>query len=94
MCNNLADARALALRLRDRPPADLDWLVARCQYSNRTEAIRVAIEAAIKAERSRAIDEQYTTAYTTYPQTLDELADLTFQSSANLADDAEDWSWL
>ena len=56
--------------------------------------MRVAIEAAIKAERSRAIDEQYTTAYTTYPQTLDELADLTFQSSANLADDAEDWSWL
>ncbi len=84
----------LALRLTDDLLADLDWLVTRCQYSSRTEAMRVAIETAIRAERSRAIDEQYQTAYTTYPQTLDELADLTFQSSSNLVDDAEDWSWL
>jgi metal-responsive CopG/Arc/MetJ family transcriptional regulator len=84
----------LALRLTDDLLADLDWLVARCQYSSRTEAMRVAIETAIQAERSRAIDEQYKNAYTAYPQTLDELADLTFQSSSNLDDDAEDWSWL
>ncbi len=56
--------------------------------------MRVAIEAAIKAERSRAIDELSNTAYTNYTLTLDELANLTLQSSANLADDAEDWSWL
>ncbi len=83
----------LALRLPDDLLADLDWLVVRCQYSTRTEAMRTAIEAAIKAERSRAIDEQYLAAYTKYPQTEEELADLSWQSSPDLDD--EDWSgWL
>ncbi len=84
----------LALRLPDDLLADLDWLVVRCNYSSRTEAMRTAIEAAIKAERSRQIDEQYIEAYTRMPQTDDELADLAWQSSPDLDDDEEDWSWL
>ena len=83
----------LALRLPDDLLADLDWLVARCNYSNRTEAMRTAIEAAIKAERSRQIDEQYAEAYTRLPQTDDEVADLAWQSSPDLDED-EDWSWM
>ncbi len=46
----------LAIRLPDETLADLDWLVVRCHYSSRTEAMR-AIEAAI-GERRRVIDEQ------------------------------------
>ena len=84
----------LALRLPDGLLADLDWLVGRCSYSNRTEAMRSALEAAIKVERSRAIDEQYVAAYSDSPQTEDELADLPHQSYANLDDADEDWSWL
>lgn len=83
----------LAIRLPDETLADLDWLVVRCQYSSRTEAMRSAIEAAIKAERRRQIDEQYIEAYTRVPQTEDELAHLRHQSFAHLDD--EDWSeWL
>ena len=83
----------LAIRLPDETLADLDWLVVRCQYSSRTEAMRSAIEAAIKAERRRQIDEQYIEAYTRLPQTEDELAHLRHQRFANLDD--EDWSdWL
>lgn len=83
----------LAIRLPDETLADLDWLVVRCQYGSRTEAMRSAIEAAIKAERRRQIDEQYVEAYTRMPQTEDELAHLGHQSFAHLDD--EDWSeWL
>lgn len=83
----------LAIRLPQETLADLDWLVARCNYSSRTEAMRSAIEAAIKAERRRQIDEQYIEAYTRMPQTEDELAHLGHQSFAHLDD--EDWSeWL
>ena len=85
----------LAIRLPDETLAGLDWLVVRRQYSNRTEAMRSAIEAAIKIERSRQIDEQYIAAYTQFPQTGEELAHLGMQSFADLDDDDEDWSaWL
>ena len=68
--------------------------MVRCQFSNRTEAMRVAIEAMIAAERRKEIDEQYAEAYTRLPQTDAELADIPWQSSANLEDDDEDWSWV
>lgn len=84
----------LALRLPDETLEGLDWLVIRCHFSNRTEAMRSAIEAMIKIERSRQIDEQYIEAYTRMPQTDEEIGDLSWQSSPDL-DDNEDWSeWL
>ncbi len=83
----------LAIRLPDETLEGLDWLVVRCQFSNRTDAMRSAIEAMIKLERSRQIDEQYIAAYTKCPQTDEELAHLGLQSFAHLDD--EDWSeWL
>ena len=85
----------LAIRLPDDTLEGLDWLVVRCKFSNRTEAMRTAIESMIKLERSRQIDEQYIAAYTKYPQTHDELAHLGMQSFDDLDDDDEDWSaWL
>lgn len=83
----------LAIRLPDETLAGLDWLVIRCHFDNRTDAMRSAIEAMIKSERSRQIDEQYIEAYTRMPQTDEELAHLGLQSFAHLDD--EDWSeWL
>ena len=83
----------LAIRLPDETLEGLDWLVVRCQFSNRTDAMRSAIEAMIKLERSRQIDEQYIAAYAKFPQTDEELADLAWQTSPDLDD--EDWSaWL
>ncbi|HNJ97807.1 MAG TPA: hypothetical protein PLV13_06760 [Ilumatobacteraceae bacterium] len=83
----------LAIRLTEETLDGLDWVVVRCQYSSRTEAMRAAIDALIAAERRKQIDEQYVEAYTRMPQTDDELADLKWQSHADLDD--EDWEeWL
>lgn len=83
----------LAIRLPDETLEALDWLVVRCKFSSRTEAMRCAIEAAIKAEQSRAIDEQYREAYARVPQTDDEVAHLEHQRFGHLDD--EDWTeWL
>lgn len=82
----------LALRLPDELLADLDWLVVRCSYSNRTEAMREAIVRAIKAERARVIDERYVSAYGATPQTEAELSYLDMQSFSNADDGEEDWS--
>ena len=62
-------------------------------FGSSYEKARSAIEAMIKIERSRQIDEQYAEAYTRMPQTDEELAHLGHQSFAHLDD--EDWSeWL
>ncbi len=83
----------LAIRLPDETIEGLDWLVVRCQYSSRTEAMRSAIEAAIAAERRKQIDEQYAEAYARVPQTDEELAHVDHQSFADL--DNEAWmEWL
>lgn len=83
----------LALRLSTETLEGLDWLVVRCQYSSRTDAMRSAIEAAIAAERRKQLDEQYVEAYTRMPQTEEELAHIDHQSFAGL--DEEDWTeWL
>ena len=84
----------LAIRLPDELLAELDWLVVRCDYSSRTEAMRTAIEAMIRRERSREIDEQYIAAYTKWPQTEEELAGLNHQTFVDLDDEEEDWSWI
>ena len=84
----------LAIRLPDDLLAELDWLVVRCEYSNRTEAMRTAIEAMVRIERSREIDEQYIAAYTKYPQSEAELVGLDHQTFVDLDDEDEDWSWL
>ena len=84
----------LAIRLPDALLAELDWLVVRCEYSNRTEAMRTAIEAMVRIERSREIDEQYIAAYAKYPQTEEELVGLDHQTFVDLDDEEEDWSWL
>ena len=71
----------------------LDWLVARCSFENRAEAIRAAIERLAKQEREREIDEQIVEAYTRMPQTQDELEGLGSPDfSAWDALDEEDWS--
>jgi|CXWL01.1.fsa_nt_gi metal-responsive CopG/Arc/MetJ family transcriptional regulator len=72
--------------------ADLDWLVARCSYTSRTEAMREAIAQAIAAERRHETDERIVTAYTRQPQTDDDLAGVGAQ--AWRLDDDDDWSGL
>lgn len=80
----------VAIRMNDQQLGDLDWIVVRCDFENRAEALRAALAEFVKREREREIDEKIVAAYTAMPQTDDEIirADL---SSWDRLDD-EDWS--
>ena len=83
----------VAVRMEQGLLERLDWLVVRCSFENRAEAIRAAIERLAKQEREREIDEQIIEAYTRMPQTADELDWLNNPDlSAWDALDDEDWS--
>ena len=81
----------VAVRMESELLERLDWLVARCSFENRAEAIRAAIEKLAKQEREHEIDEQIIEAYTRMPQTGDELP-VTRSFAAWDALDDEDWS--
>jgi Arc/MetJ-type ribon-helix-helix transcriptional regulator len=80
----------VAVRMEAELLEQLDWLVIRCEFDNRADAMRAAIAALAKRERDREIDEQIIAAYTRRPQTDDEVIRPDF-SSWNELDD-EDWS--
>lgn len=82
----------LALRLPDDLLADLDWLVVRCSYESRTEAMRESIMALVRHERRRFIDQQLVEAYTRLPQSDAELAGIDDQAWDLDGDD--DWTEL
>lgn len=83
----------VAVRLDDELLERLDWLVARCSYENRAEAIRSALEELAKRERSRQIGEQIAEGYRRIPQTPDELIG-TVRGGFPGLDDDDDWSAL
>lgn len=68
----------------------LDWLVVRCDYDNRAEALRDALQRLIKAERDRQIGEQIAESYRRMPQGPDEVIPPDFSVWDRLDDD--DWS--
>ena len=80
----------VAVRMNDELLGDLDWLVVRCDFENRAEAIRAAVTELIKRERDRAIAERIVRAYTGMPQSDDEAipSDLSVREGL----DDEDWS--
>jgi Arc/MetJ-type ribon-helix-helix transcriptional regulator len=80
----------VAVRLTDELLETLDWLVARCDYENRAEAIRASLEAHARRERSREIGERIAEGYRRIPQTPDEVPDPHFAGWDSLDDG--DWS--
>ncbi len=67
----------LAIRLQDDLLTQIDDLIQRGRYSNRTEFMRIAFEDLVARERRRRIDEQYVEAYTRMPETEEEIAEAT-----------------
>ena len=82
----------VAVRLDDQLLRDLDWLVVRCSFENRAEAIRAALSELTERERQRDIDERIVAAYTAMPQTADEVEWAGSRGFPGLPD--EDWSDL
>jgi Arc/MetJ-type ribon-helix-helix transcriptional regulator len=72
--------------------ARLDWLVVRCSFENRAEAIRAAIERLADQERDKEIGERIAEGYRRLPQTEDEIAWSRDNYWGDLDDD--DWSEL
>ena len=83
----------VAVRLNDELLESLDWLVVRCSYENRAEAIRDALEELAKRERSKQIGEQIVEGYRRIPQTPEELTGTESGGFPGLDDD-DDWSAL
>jgi Arc/MetJ-type ribon-helix-helix transcriptional regulator len=82
----------VAVRLDDQLLRDLDWLVIRCSFENRAEAIRSALTELAVRERQREIGEQIAEGYRRVPQTVDELSWAQPPFFPGLPD--EDWSDL
>lgn len=80
----------VAVRISNELLESLDWLVARCAYDSRGEALRTALEQLAKRERDREIDEQIRAAYEKQPITDDERIPPSFESWDRL--DGDGWA--
>jgi Arc/MetJ-type ribon-helix-helix transcriptional regulator len=58
----------IAVRFDDSEVEELDALIERGLFANRTEAVRAALRSLLKAERERELVEQYRRAFETQPQ--------------------------
>lgn len=56
------------VRLTDRDVADLDALVERGRFRNRSDAMRAALAGLVREEREREIEEAYRRGYGEHPQ--------------------------
>jgi len=85
----------VAVRLDDELLESLDWLVVRCDYENRADAIRAALEEHTRREKSREIGEQIAEGYRRIPQTQEEIDWAASGPFFPGLSDADDWSdWL
>ncbi len=80
----------VAVRIDDELLERLDWLVVRCEYDSRADAIRAALIELADRERQREIGEQIAEGYRRIPQTAEEMAVPDFSTWDALDD--EDWS--
>lgn len=81
--------KQVPLRLSSTLLADLDELVKNGVYRSRASAIRAGIEAIVKAEQQRRIDQQIVTGYTRFPPT--EAEDRAAHASMREAIEEESW---
>jgi metal-responsive CopG/Arc/MetJ family transcriptional regulator len=67
-------SQQIAVRFPDELLAELDWLVVRVGLASRADAVRMAVEALVRAEQQRAEAEAIVAGYERLPQTDDEVA--------------------
>jgi len=79
----------LVTRVDDQLAAEVDALVADGVVGNRSEAVRVALERLIDVHRRRLVGAEIVAAYSSQPQTEEELAGLDRTTRAMI--DEEPW---
>lgn len=67
----------IALKLPDELGAALDELVERGVYPNRSQAVRVAVEALVRRSAAERIDAAFADGFTRHPERPEEIADAT-----------------
>lgn len=67
----------IALKLPDALAAALDELVERGVYPNRSQAVRVAVEALVRRSAAERIDAAFAEGFTRHPERPEEIADAT-----------------
>jgi Arc/MetJ-type ribon-helix-helix transcriptional regulator len=77
----------IALRLADETLAAIDALVADGTFSTRTDAVRNAIDALLRAQARSETDRSIIDGYTRLPQTDDEVAFATAATRALISDE-------
>lgn len=81
----------IAVRMEPELLEELDWLVVRCSYENRAEAIRSVIERVAREERDREIGERIAEGYRRVPPADDEIAWSGRNDWSEFDDDWSDW---
>ena len=81
--------KQVPIRLSNDLLADLDELVQNGVYRSRASAIRAGIEAVVKAEQQRSIDQQIVAGYTRFPPT--EAEERAARASMREAIEEEPW---
>lgn len=83
----------IAVRCNAELVADLDWLVARCEYDSRGDAVRDALHRLIEAERQRHVGELIAEGYRRMPPTQEELEITNLSDLSGLSDDGDWDAW-
>lgn len=86
----------IAVRLDDEALERLDWLVVRCDFENRAEAVRAALSDLAERERQREIGEQIAEGYLRVPATSEQTGRVDGRIARGLFpglpdDDWDDW---
>ncbi|MEX2618833.1 MAG: ribbon-helix-helix domain-containing protein [Egibacteraceae bacterium] len=69
--------RQIALKFPEELAAALDDLVTRGLYRNRSQAVRVAVEALVRRSESERIDAAFVDGFARHPDRPEEIADAT-----------------
>lgn len=79
----------IAVKLPDEMLGEIDRLVDRGAFANRSQAVRAGLELVVAARRRQELDQRYRDAFDRVPETREELADAT-RSAIDAIDD-EPW---
>jgi Arc/MetJ-type ribon-helix-helix transcriptional regulator len=83
----------IAVKLPDRLVAELDALVARGAFDNRSEAVRHGIEALVRSSERQRIDAAFAEGFARHPDTADEIAEATRLAIDSINDEPWEKWW-